>query len=393
MGTTARAVTWGAVAVSALVLAMGMPFLSSFVPGSVRQSSHVAYRGNRVSEVRATGGEAALSASSRLMDSTSRVTRPRLVPEITDLIPGERVNVEGLDFPSHALVNLELCGLDGESSSDCLVGGAVSTVASGNGFFVAPFVIGIPPVDCPCVIQALGPALATPVTAPIVLEGVPIATTISPSTSSHTRGTVEIRHVSVSGSGPWEAWFGGSPSRTVVLDVVNSTSRSRLVSLEMRLGDKRALSTPRLGRIPADSTKRFSLLVTLPALSFGTESIQGKLAAKGIGSSRFDARVFSVPWALLALIWLVVVAAIAFLVDRLISSRQARPVEDPSLLASLPPPVGAPLWPGESPPPTTRVRVIPPGAAQKFSAGAPGGWPEWPGQGGQVGQLGGGVDG
>jgi len=393
MGKTTRAVTWGAVAALALVLAMGMPLLSSVVPGASTQSAHVDHRGTAAFQARERLDEPPSSAHGRLMSSTSSVTSPRLVPEITDLIPGERVNVEGLDFPSHALVNLELCGLDAQRASDCLTGGAVSTVASGNGFFVTPLVIGVPPVDCPCVIQAVGPALAAPVTAPILLKGVPTATTIPPTASFHTRGTVEIQHVSVSGSGPWEAWFGGSPLRTVVLDVANTTSRSQAVSLKMSLGDGQALKTPRLGRIPADSTKRFSLLVTLPAFSFGTQSIQGKLAAEGIGSSRFDARVFSVPWALLALIWLVVVAAIGFLIDRSIASRQARPDENPQLLASLPPPVGPPLWPGESPPPTTRVRVISPGPAERSSAGAPGAWPEWPGQGGQGEQLGGGVDG
>jgi len=378
MGRTARTVTWGAVSVLVVALALGTPLIASWAKASSARSSvsdqgnqvDFGHGGNPVGAFNARRwGVALLSSKGRLVSSSSFVSSPRLVPELSNLIPGERVDVEGLNFPSHALVNLELCGLDGYSASDCLSGGAVSTVASGNGFFVTPIVVGVPPVDCPCVIQAVGPALPAPVSAPITLEGVPVSKHLPKSDSSGSSGVVEIEHVSVSGSGPWQAWFGGSPRRKIVLEIENTTTRTRPVSLRMELGDGRLIGHPRLGDVPAGAKRRFTLLVSLPALSFGSKLIEGKLAtSEGLGASSFDARVFSVPWALLALIWLVFVAAIAFLIDRSIASPRSGDTEQPDPLGTLPPPVGPPVWPGSSPPPTTRVQVVPPGPAPASQA-------------------------
>src|SRR5690606_35752912 len=140
--------------------------------------------------------------------------QPSLTVEPSRAKMGERVQVTVQNWPS-GTVSVELCGNEARrGSADCAITAGAGGLVPYEG--VATIALGIaqPPVDCPCVIRAIGGGARA--TAPIEIDG---AMTTPPSPSPAGEAPVaeadvvrklEVDEVKIVDDGDWGALFGAA---------------------------------------------------------------------------------------------------------------------------------------------------------------------------------------
>jgi hypothetical protein len=249
--------------------------------------------------------------------ATPNTARPTITVDRTSVAPGDTIRVSGAGFPPTTTVDLEICGNNALSgSADCDLEAARTIPVADDGAFAADVVVGRPPRNCPCVVAAMSLAVTETVTAPVALVGIPITPVQAPERAAPPR--LEITVASLRGSGPWTAWFGAAPRRTLLLSIRNTGKvavEAPLLLLSVRkIGfGTTVVHPPDLGTLAPGTSRTYRIPVALDALAFGRFTVDGQVG--GFGQAvKFSAGTTAFPWGLLALA--VGVAQLALLAAR-----------------------------------------------------------------------------
>jgi hypothetical protein len=229
---------------------------------------------------------------------------PEVVVSPGSVQPGQSVLVHGYGFPPTIDLGAQVCGNDAlDGSADCALSSSQEIATTSFGQFELSMVVALPPVPCPCVVYITSGSLDITPTGPITIVGAPTAPLRKGETAAVTR-PLEVRGVGLSGWGPWTAWFGASPERTMTLRVHNpNTAPYEQPPLVLRVGrpgsQGSVVSTRDVGTLAAGETKTITVPVTLSPLSFGTEQVHGTVGFTGYTGTFSDDTVV-VPWGLIA---------------------------------------------------------------------------------------------
>ena len=130
---------------------------------------------------------------------------PALTVNPVSVSAGDKVTVKGSGWPGSQLVDLSICGNGGDGgSANCNRSGAATIGVGDDGEFGATLMAVIPPVACPCVVR--GTSGQWSAVQPIEVIGAPLRT--APAAVA----VPVVDAVTLRGSGPPAAWFGGSPT-------------------------------------------------------------------------------------------------------------------------------------------------------------------------------------
>lgn len=229
---------------------------------------------------------------------------PRVSLSDSTLSPGQSVTVSGAGFPDLIDVLAQVCGNDAlDASADCALSSSQEISTTSDGQFQLGLVVRIPPVPCPCVVLITSEHLDTTPSVPIDILGAPTAP-LSSSAVPSVQEPLQVTAVGLSGWGPWTAWFGSEPKRTLELRVHNPNSATYedppLVVRQGRPGQPgEVVSTQDVGSFAPGATRTLRVAVTLSPLSFGTQEVHGSLGFTGYSTSFSDKTVI-VPWGLIA---------------------------------------------------------------------------------------------
>jgi hypothetical protein len=205
-----------------------------------------------------------------------------------------------------------LCGDDARrGSADCDLVHAQTRTTSATGGWGAEIGVAIPPAPCPCVAAAFPNNGATPTTAPIDIVGAPVA----PLAQVGPQLTLTVLSLHLEGLGPLQAWFGGSPGRTLVLTIKNNSGQDQVnppIFLAVGKGPNpsQLVNAPPLGTIAAGATATLRIPVSFPLFAFGTYTLSGTVGYAD-SQARFSARTLLLPWGLIG-IGLAVLLLVAF---------------------------------------------------------------------------------
>jgi hypothetical protein len=261
-------------------------------------------------------------APAAALASGGAAASPPSVPEITtgQDPTGTSFMITGKGWTPNTLVNLEVCGNEAlGGSADCDVANSQVVGVNASGEFVGFLPIAPPPSPCPCVVRAMSQTYTQIATAPIAVPGV-----ITQPPGDRDVGTPVLRQlsidaVSLTGSGPWTAWFGGSPERTLKLTVINTGDvpvDEAMVNLWVGGGDDPSGFIPpiRVDRLEPGESATYQVEIELGALTFGERTVAGEI--RGIGEpTTFSTTTSSYPW-LLIIIPIVVIVQLILVASR-----------------------------------------------------------------------------
>lgn len=263
-----------------------------------------------------SAGAAASTASGT--DAAGTTAATTLILEDDALRRGAQVVAHGTGWPADTLVQVELCGRRGTSSSDCDVTTSRSIATFPDGRLEVDLLVTAPPVPCPCVLRAFVPGSDVGVRAPVTIEG--MAVERADETPAVPVRRLDVTDVTVRsvGVGLW------SRAREVRVAVRNTgdTPLDR-VGLRVRWGagedTDRFVAMDPLPRLAAGATAEVRGRFDLDAFTYGSfrvdaapSGVQGEAA-----SASTSAPVFEVVVAVLA-----VLAAVALFVFRAVRRRR-----------------------------------------------------------------------
>lgn len=261
---------------------------------------------------------------------------------------GTWIGVEGRSFPPGGLVLVEVCGWHVQPALGCDDATAVPAPVDAAGAFATLLHVEEPLVPCPCTVRVRAQDERDGVASvPIVIEGVAVLDEPAGSDPAQDPLPADLRvtEVALDGNGPWTAWFGAPPSRTLRYTITN-VGVTPVDEVVVRLrgpsedGGGAPLDAPPVGSLDPGEAKSFELTVDLPAFATGEHRIEGAVEG-GEEVRRFQATTSTFPW-MLALIPALVVLEVVLLVarnllrDRL-EAREPEPELDlaPSVAASV----------------------------------------------------------
>ena len=134
-------------------------------------------------------------------------------------------------------------------------------------------------------------------------------------------GSTRVVQAVVQGSGPWTAWFGGAPKRTVVVRVRNTnptTATAARVVLRVREGGhaSRPLAQREVGTVAPGQLATYRLDVTLPRFPATRFHIEGEVQGSAT-PTHFAVGTAVVPWGLVAIVAVLVQLGLLRLRNRL----------------------------------------------------------------------------
>ena len=335
-------------------------------------------------------GSAAFAAT-----PTTGASSAHLVLSATTVSVGQQITVAAVNFPPGAEVDVQVCGNGGlAGSTACDEANTFTAETSHSGYFLQDLTIGQPPQPCPCLVEAISPSLAAPVTVPITITGLSTATP-QPFRPPAPTQALNVVSAQLSGSGPWTSLFGGPATRTLVLTVKNPESQAITVpELVLVKGKAPAptdeVLTPQLGVLAAGEQRTYDLQVHYPPFAMGSYEVSGHFA--GVSSARtFAASTHLSPWDLIVLIIVLVVLLVAATTREIVYSvQQYRKKRDlqwydqrlamaggvagtmtPRVMGGGPAGTGSVPGPVPSPGGPTSVAPTPPGAGSPGIAGTP----------------------
>lgn len=290
--------------------------------------------------------------------------RPQVVLSESVASPGQSIQVNGRNFPPNTDVQAQVCGNNAlNGSADCVLSTSQEVATTKSGLFQVPVLVTIPSKPCPCVVLVLDFSSSITPTAPLAIVGAKYAT---PSASKLAK--LQVENAYLEGSGPWTAWFGASPQRTLVLTVHNPNPAAYVrPPLVLAVGNSSDTTTheatlTNLASLGPYQTKTYLVHVTFPALSIGEHQVVGVVGDAGL-SKTFIVKSWLFPWGLLVVALLVLELILLAITAHFRERRRRReaeegppggeagedPVTPPEGMAPVGVAVGAEMSPGDRP--------------------------------------------
>jgi hypothetical protein len=169
-------------------------------------------------------------------------------------------------------------------------------------------------------------SISTTPTTPINIVGAPYA---APAATSLKK--MQVLNASLSGNGPWTAWFGAPPQRTLTLTIRNPNAVPYVSPpLVLAVGNPtdtttHEATTRNLPTFSAHQTRTFQIPVQFPAVSIGEHQVVGIVGNAGL-SKAFKVQTWLFPWGLLVVI-LIVLEILLLLTTRYFRERRRRKEE------------------------------------------------------------------
>jgi hypothetical protein len=272
---------------------------------------------------------------------------------------GGSVEVTGSGWQPGSLVVADICGNQAARGSLDCTGTYSERGVDGNGRFSVSLTVLRPPSPCPCVVVVTGSGGPEPVTVPLEIQGHPEAPVVEIEEVDPASGPLVVDDARLEGSGPWPAWFGASPSRTLVLMVSNTGDLPADLQMTVRAGQGDDpdgwVSVDDPGILQAGETRTLRVPVDFDPLGFGRHTVTGEI--EGVGSTAsFAAGTTIHPWGLYGVGAAILILAGAMFAVRRRSRSSAPPPEAPPAEASPPPEPSS----GLSPPPAAPSSTPPP---------------------------------
>ncbi|GAC1594018.1 MAG: hypothetical protein NVS3B21_15630 [Acidimicrobiales bacterium] len=259
---------------------------------------------------------------------------PTIILDHNKVRPGEKMIVMFNDWQSRS-ATVGVCGnLARRGSTDCdLVNGQGVSLAIGAPRMITEFVVTLPPVPCPCVVEAWNTAHTEVAFAPLEIIGAPVSAVVSPSSATPLALSVRVVPAPKGIVERVRAGLGGSTAYDVTVSLRNQSQ-----------GDLSDISIDAIaGRSSTDITKSFDVApprlvavgqtwtrhtrVTLPVLSL--HAISWEVTASGSGPTIHALAVTrETPWGL-AVAGLILVTDVSLIVGRR-ARRGRRSQERPS---------------------------------------------------------------
>jgi hypothetical protein len=253
--------------------------------------------------------------------------RAALAVDPATAAPGQVLTVTGVGLPGSRDVVVTLCGdLGLEGSADCALGEATGGATSPSGDLVVQLRASLPPVPCPCVVEATVQGATVPgASTALGLVGAPSAPLRKPVTAGSSG--VAISRVELRGPvGGLAAWLGLGGRALVELTVVNRGSvpvevGRPAVRLDAGPGTPSAVGAEPIGVLAPGARRTLTVPVELPAATVG--HVYGTIQVAAGGTVlRAQLSRFVLPPGALAVAGLVLLLAAGLLARRL---RRARP--------------------------------------------------------------------
>ena len=229
----------------------------------------------------------------------------------------------GRNFPPDSDIQTQVCGNNAlNGSADCVQSTAQEVSTTKSGLFQMQLVVTIPAKPCPCVIMALDFSSSITPTTPITIIGAPVA----PPAGSRIH-KLQVLDAYLTGNGPWTAWFGAPPKRTLVVTVRNPNNAAYvnppLILAIGNAGDTTTheATTQNLPTIGANATNTYRIPVSFPAVSIGEHQVVGIVGNAGL-SKAFKVQTWLFPWGLL-LAALIVLELLLLAITRVLPGAQA----------------------------------------------------------------------
>ena len=279
---------------------------------------------------------------------------------------GAPITVSGSGFAPGTLVSVELCGNEARrGSADCDQSSAVDAGVSSAGEVAVQLILGTPPSPCPCVVKLTGLSSSASATVPITVQGAPVADreTLDAQFPDVTR-QLAVVDAHFDGAGPWTAWFGASPKRTLIYTVENTGNVAVqdspvIVALGKGGNPTGIVRPPPLGTLQPGESRTYRADVSLGPFAFGEYRAVGRIPGFAEPVT-FTASTTTYPWAL-GLI--VAVGLLEFMLIKMRNWARARVATTAEAPPALPVPIRA-----LNPAPVLAASTLAPGMPADLSA-------------------------
>ncbi|MGI9665801.1 MAG: hypothetical protein ACR2N2_01700 [Acidimicrobiia bacterium] len=222
-------------------------------------------------------------------------------------VEGDSIKIEGEGWPTLSEVAIQTCGNLGlRGSSDCDVQNTTLTVTNKQGQLATFHTVTSPPVDCPCSIKVEAIGQIEQGYVAYELQGYPVSELVRPPDQALQSLDVEARLV---GTGPWTAWLGLSPRRTLELTLTNLSNapvsnapivvRTGRGADAMEIVDTSAYPIP---DIPPGRATVVEIPVDLSAPAWGAYSVQGEV---GVYPRQADFSAETKEWPIFGIVLLI----------------------------------------------------------------------------------------
>jgi hypothetical protein len=224
----------------------------------------------------------------------------------TTVAPGQTLQVMGYDFPPEIEVTAQLCGNNALSGTpDCVLDNVGAGGTGSQGSFTIPVSVTIPPVPCPCVAMVSSQRMSTTSISPVTIVGAPVEPIRPPSSAATVTEPLQIISAQLSGDGPWYAWFGGMPQRTLNLTVHNPNRGvyphpSLVLASGKSGGGLSIVPTSPLPSLAPGETTTVHVNVKFPALTFGSAEVAGTVGDAAL-MEHIKVSTTIVPWGLVVI--------------------------------------------------------------------------------------------
>jgi hypothetical protein len=248
---------------------------------------------------------------------------------------GATFKVRGEGWSPGSLVQVEVCGAEARSgSSDCAVATAQILVADDTGVIQGRLSVVVPPSPCPCVIRAFTQDSDSIATTPVEIPGAPTDHPGDGTVTAPALRRVVVQNVVLRGSDTFATWWGAPAHRTLEFEVVNTGSVAiDDASIALRAGPSENptgfVPPVKIDRIEVGESKRFSVPIEFPALSFGEQRVVGTVN----GTSQptvFAATTTTHPWLLIIVPSVVLLQLLLLLIRNIVRRRlhDEEPIDD-----------------------------------------------------------------
>ena len=195
---------------------------------------------------------------------------------------GDTIIVSGAGFSPQQLFSVTICGAGGSgTSTTCAFTDGVQAASEADGSLNSPIVVAAPPVACPCSVRIASlDRVGEPLLVPLTITDMPADIAPAPTTLPGPSLTIDYTDIRVDDA--WYAYIGGPSQRTLRLQVSNTGGVAVVpTAIEVRSGPPgdvtQFVKSPPPPAIGPGETVTITIPVSFPALSTGTQLVQGRI--------------------------------------------------------------------------------------------------------------------